>query len=166
MSMTRILPWLALAGLATLVALASPAAAEWYEGKPDCPPDQFCTMSESSGAPPPDPPQDAEANGSEPIAYGPEDCIECSGPVRGPADCENCRGDGAPQEPQQGTCMDGSAPHAICDREVQYLDGGNGQPRVDQQAADKPKAVPAVGGFLAFLLAAMGVAAIAAFRKR
>ena len=37
-----------LACLATLLALAPLAAAEWYEGKPDCPPDTFCTTSAPS----------------------------------------------------------------------------------------------------------------------
>ena len=36
------LPWLT---LAAVLALAPFAAAEWYEGKPDCPPDMMCTTS-------------------------------------------------------------------------------------------------------------------------
>lgn len=39
----------ALAGLAAFVAVAGLASAEWYEGKPDCPPDRMCTMSSPEG---------------------------------------------------------------------------------------------------------------------
>lgn len=181
--MTRnLLRWIPLAGLAALAVLALPAAAEWYEGKPDCPPDRMCTMS--GGA-------DGNATG-EPVAYGPEDCIECSkGPDdgRGPADCENCRDVNAtddgptsgdcggevcaydrPDQPVsdstggQGTCMDGTA--SGCRDDVQYLDGrepAQGGAEVASQGASK--AVPGAG-FLALLAAAVAVAGIAAYRRR
>jgi len=55
----------------------------------DCPPDAYCIAQE-------------DGNGTEPLPMGPEDCIECSGPV----------GD---------TCMDGSG--TDCRDDVQYMDG-------------------------------------------
>lgn len=74
---------LSIAGIASAEEKANesnttrPDDAAWVE---DCPPDHMCAFG-------------AEENESEPIAYGNESCIECSGPARGPEDCENCRGD-------------------------------------------------------------------------
>jgi hypothetical protein len=70
----------------------------WVE---DCPPDMMCAAN-------------------DPQPYGDEDCIHCSGPVRGPADgsCENCRGDSG-----DATCMDGAQANESCDPNVQYLGG-------------------------------------------
>lgn len=177
------LGWTALAGLAALLVFALPASAEYYEGKPECPEGQACTLSAPSD----------EGNSTGGQAFGPEDCIECSqGPTRGPADCEYCRGDdGNVSDPDQptyngdcggevcaydggqtgsGTCMDGADPREICDRDVQYLDGGNGQPIESHQPAEQQgaggKAVPALGLAGLAIAGVAGTVLVAARRKR
>lgn len=155
---SHLLRWTALAGLAALVALALPAAAEYYEGKPDCPPDMACTLSApTEGAAP-----EGNATAGDSQAYGPDDCIDCTKAPegRGPADCEYCRGDdgagdgptygdcggevcaydgvkGPPPPANGGTCMDGAEVWEICDREVHYLDGGTANGGPPEPIADR-----------------------------
>lgn len=59
----------AFAGLLTALAVAGVASAEWYEGKPECPPDHACTMSYG------DEPEYSDENDTSPA------CEECSGPA-------------------------------------------------------------------------------------
>lgn len=68
----------------------------------DCPPDMMCAYGSEEGNETP-----AGTGDREPIPYGPEGCIECSGPA-----------------PDQGsTCMDGQQEGETCRDDVQYLDG-------------------------------------------
>jgi hypothetical protein len=128
-SMAKTLPW-ALLGLLTLVPAAmaedaKPTCPDGSEPGPDgcaqnawvedCPPDMMCAYGDgadgnAADGNATDGPTYGDCGGevcayddpARPISYGPDDCIDCSGPVDG------------------GTCMDGSA--TDCD-DVQYLDG-------------------------------------------
>ncbi|HVL48895.1 MAG TPA: hypothetical protein VM889_10090 [Candidatus Thermoplasmatota archaeon] len=133
--------------LVSLLTMAPLAAAEYYEGKPDCPPDRFCTTS---------------AGSEEPQPYGDEECIECSKPVDDSSSGDNLtRG--------EGSCMDGSAEYA-CRGDVQYLDGSGpkNDQEVDTTSAKKDVrsqdlAVPGVA--LAAVAAAIGLVAILVSRR-
>lgn len=63
----------ALASLAALVAVAAVASAEYYEGKPECPPDRYCTMSDPETSDPDE--GEFEGEGDESPA-----CEECATP--------------------------------------------------------------------------------------
>ena len=61
---------LGLIAIGTLLALVPLASAEWYDGKPECPPDQFCTTSAPERETDPDAPVsdgDSELHDCEPI---------------------------------------------------------------------------------------------------
>lgn len=81
----------------------------------DCPPDMMCAYgaggdenatykgdcgAEACATDAPD------GAGDRPVSYGPDGCIECSGPA-----------------PDQGSCMDGAQAGEDCRDDVQYLDG-------------------------------------------
>lgn len=102
---------LALLGLLTLAPAAladgteeKPACPEGYVESPegcsrqawvdDCPPDMMCAMGNGTAGP------------DEPVQYGPDGCIDCSGPIH------------------SHTCMDGAQEGEACRDDVQYLDGG------------------------------------------
>ena len=131
-----------------------PSDAAWVD---DCPPDMMCAYGGSDDAP------TYDGNcGAEVCAYGEEGCIECSGlpePGRGPADgsCEHCRGDG--EVPRDGaTCMDGASETEICDRDVQYLDGGNGAPVMEaEDRTAGEKSVPGASVVLVALALALAI---------
>ena len=70
----------------------------------DCPPDMLCASSHSNTT-------------DEPVAYGNDSCIECSGPIEfGNESCIDCSG--LPPE----TCMDGADANETCDPDVYYMD--------------------------------------------
>lgn len=126
--MRALLIALTLALLATPLALAQenteknetsdrPDDAAWVD---DCPPDMMCA-----------------AGSEDPQPYGDEGCIECSGPVDGPAD-ENATDDGEERPQQLGpdgcidcmgpvdggsNCMDGQQETETCRDDVYYMDG-------------------------------------------
>lgn len=163
----RTLPALALLGLLMLAPAASagteePACPDGAEPKDgacpdqtpdqawvdDCPPDMMCAMGNGT------------AGHDEPVAYGPDGCIDCSGPV----------------ESHAGSCMDGTA--ADCRDDVQYLDGGAEPVRgpVDgscetcrgdaAEGADGAAASVQSAGLLPVAVLAIAVLALAAFRFR
>lgn len=140
----NLLGWTSLAGLAALLALAMPAAAEWYEGKPECPPDVACTTSASAEGKP--------APGDE-TGDGPT-YADCSGGV--------CADDGR-DKPASSTCMDGAEPREDCPDEVQYL----GPPARDDATAQESaqRDVPGLG-VPGLALAGLGVGALIAARRK
>ncbi|MEA3190551.1 MAG: hypothetical protein QOD77_1133 [Thermoplasmata archaeon] len=93
----------------------------WVDG---CPPDHMCA------------------------AYGPDDCIDCSGPVD----------DGG-----AGTCMDGADANETCRDDVQYLGPPPSGGDAAQPEAAATQDAPAAGAVLG--LAVLG-AAVAARRRR
>lgn len=114
-----------------------PDDAAWVD---DCPPDMMCA-----------------AGADEPHAYGPEGCIECSGPA-----------------PAGETCMDGAQGNETCDPDVYYLGGptrgpedgscencrGDAAEPVTTSAgseAEPAKSVPAAGALLAGVAIACAV---------
>ncbi|HEV8361810.1 MAG TPA: hypothetical protein VGR28_15275 [Candidatus Thermoplasmatota archaeon] len=172
MRMFRMLVMLA-AGMAVV---APPAAAEWYEGKAQCAEGQACTMS-----------------AEEPIAYGSEDCVDCSmapsdGNVSRPQEdcvdwCPRDAGDGDATYGDCGgevcaydeladpgaTCMDGEQEGEVCRDDVQYLGGPRGasdapNPEIRDVGHEMPaKAVPGVSALA--LVAGLGALALLAARK-
>lgn len=141
-----------------------PDDAAWVD---DCPPDMMCAAGS---------PDEPTASGCEADAcshaMGPDGCIECSGPVddsgsscmdganeteicdrevqyldgRGPADCENCRGDEGPSEADPIFAPD---------------EGPDGEVGI---AADGENAVPSLS-VAAGIVAAAGVALFAVRRR-
>lgn len=118
--MRRLLLCLTLALLAAPLAAAQedttdparPDDAAWVE---DCPPDHMCAANDgdSDTKRPDDGGCEAEGcvykgDSDEPIPFGPEGCIECSGPAPSGG---------------SGTCMDGADAGEECQPDVQYLGG-------------------------------------------
>lgn len=167
----NLLRWTSLATLAALAALALPAASEWYEGKPACPPDTACTMSEPGGAEPAAPRGDAPpCDGCVTNHHDTDRGNASDEPRYGPCGGEACPTDEPGRPVGNGTCMDGSAPGEACDDDVQYLGPGNdagsggGDARGpappgahDKTAGPLPRPVPTLG-----LLALFGALAVAA----
>ncbi|HWH08893.1 MAG TPA: hypothetical protein VNX21_06815, partial [Candidatus Thermoplasmatota archaeon] len=102
----------------------------------DCPPDMMCAYGTGDGAE-----ENATYKGDcggevcatqeRPNPYGPEGCVECSGPA-----------------PDQGsTCMDGAEAGEGCRDDVQYLDGGRGPPLCENCRGEEadPISAPADG---------------------
>lgn len=98
----------------------------------DCPPDMLCA-----------------AGGPEPIAYGNDTCIECSGVA----------------DPEPQTCMDGAQAGEACDDDVQYFGPGPADSGMDGEPAQadtvagesKDKDAPLV----ALLVAVVGLVLLA-----
>lgn len=67
----------------------------------DCPPGHMCA---------------ADAGSDQPLPYGPDGCVECSGPVDDPA--------GGDATAQPGTCMDGADAGGACDNDVMHFGDG------------------------------------------
>ena len=95
----------ALTGLVALVAVAGLASAEYYEGKPECPPDRMCTMSYG------DEPEYSDANDTSP------ECEECMAPVDDPPK-ERGDGDGDASD----DCFEDEEGNLVCYRNA---DGGD-----------------------------------------
>lgn len=118
---TLLIALLALAALPVAAAQDAPDRPTNSDGSQDawvkdCPPDMMCAYGEggdenatykgdcgaevcATDAP--------DGSGDRPVSYGPDGCIECSGPA-----------------PDQGsTCMDGAEAGEDCRDDVQYLDG-------------------------------------------
>jgi hypothetical protein len=127
---------------AALLAVAPPAAQADDQAQPACPDGQAetpegCSQQAWVDDCPPDHLCAAAVDGpDEPIAYGNDTCIECSGVADGPA------------QPQ--TCMDGAEAGEVCDGDVQTFGPGvadtgsgpglDGQPEVVHGDADGKEA--------------------------
>ena len=121
-----------------------PDDAAWVE---DCPPDMMCAADAEE-------PSRGPADGScencrgdeEPIPFGPEGCIECTG---GPVD-------------EGETCMDGQQGDETCRDDVQYFgdEPYSTGPQAESASTDA-KTVPALGalGLLAAFVAAVALVA-------
>ncbi len=184
------------AALLTMLALmtAPLAAADYYEGKEECPPDHMCTTSTGSGSPEGvhdepvecgadcdksasgedpddgrfhkdpdcencrgnDAPSSGDSTDGEPIPYGDEDCIACSGPgpVAYEGDCEETENGTVCQDVMYAT-GNGSDDDASALESSDDAAGGAG-------AADD-RNVPSVG--LLVLVGAVGMLAVMMRRR-
>ena len=115
----------------------APDDAAWVD---DCPPDMMC------------------AAGAEPNQYGSDGCIDCSGPVRGPADgsCEYCRGNENPS-----TCMDGADANETCDPDVQYFGDPINSHAPAEAQSETTNAVPGASFALVALAVALAIFVVA-----
>jgi len=129
----------------------------WVDG---CPPEMLCAASADNETTP----QECDADVCDPVAYGNESCIECSGPVPfGNESCIDCSG-------FPGICMDGADANETCDDDVQYLDGrgpaGCENCRGDDAEADPTDVQRKDAPGLASALLLVGLAAVAGFVRR
>lgn len=128
-----------------------PDDAAWVE---DCPPDMMCA-ADAGDEPSGDEPTRGPADGScencrgdeEPVLYGNDGCIDCSGPINSHSNA---------------TCMDGADPGEACDPDVQYLGGPQPETTADETTRNAVPA-PAVA---AAILALAGAAALVLPRRR
>jgi hypothetical protein len=139
---TLLIALLALAALPLAAAQDAPDQPTSNDGSQDawvkdCPPEMMCAYGTGDGA-------DENATykgdcgaevcayddaGERPNQYGPDGCIECSGPA-----------------PDQGsTCMDGQQEGEACPDDVQYLDG-RGPPECENCRGEQATPISAPAG--------------------
>lgn len=143
-----------------------PDDAAWVD---DCPPDMMCAATTAEPTKAPGNESCAEEGcvyKGEPNQYGSDGCIDCSGPVRGPADgsCDYCRGDTAGNE-SADTCMDGQQGNETCDPNVVYFGGGpadsGGPISSHSDATDAKSTVPGATFGLVVLAVALAIFVVA-----